>query len=437
MNAATEVGAGEERESSSGGSIGFPAALAFAVGTMVGGGVFHLSGTAINDAGPAAILAYLLSGGLMLLSALSFVAVAARARPGETGYEPLQGLVGARWRFLVMWGFVVNGVFMIPFLVNSFGDYLHRYLFEPATDHSAGIVALVVIALLNLGSATLVGAAETYVVGVKVTMLVGFILVGLWHVGDVELSPFAPEGAGGVFSAAALLFTAYTGFNVVTNMAGSIRDPERNVPRAIIGSVLVAITIYVGVVVAMLASGVAHFSPAGLGQAAEALMGDTGAQVIAVAACLSTLSGANAFLIGTSEVVHRLAEKEELPAALGTFSPKGRPVVSVVVIALLAAPLILVDVDRLVAVANVAALAAMAVVNVSAAVLARAGWPGKGLRLPGGPALPVIAAVTCVLQMPQLGLPEVAVGLALLALGLVAYHRPRPGPRMVPARAEA
>src|SRR5688500_14666502 len=184
---------------------------------MVGGGVFHLSGTAINDAGPGAVLAYLLSGGLMLLSALSFVAVAARAREGETGYDPMDGLVGPVWRFLTMWGFVVNGVLMIPFLVSSFGDYLHRYLVGSTGVATAGLMALVVLTLLNLGSATLVGAAETYVVAVKITMLVGFILVGLWHVGDVELSPFAPEGAGGVLSAAALLFTAYTGFNVITN----------------------------------------------------------------------------------------------------------------------------------------------------------------------------------------------------------------------------
>ena len=117
-------------ETASTGRIGLLACLAFAVGTMVGGGVFHLSGTAINKAGPAAIVAYLLAGSLMLLSALSFVAVAARARPGESGYEPMDGLIGPRWRFLTMWGFVVNGVLMIPFLVLSFGEYLHGYLLE-------------------------------------------------------------------------------------------------------------------------------------------------------------------------------------------------------------------------------------------------------------------------------------------------------------------
>src|SRR5262245_27486420 len=115
------MGSGGE---SDGRQIGLIQCLAFAVGTMVGGGVFTLSGTAINEAGPAALLAYGIAGSIMLLSALSFTAVAVRAAPGDSGYGPIADLIGRSWRFLVMWGFYVNGAMLLVFLLISFGDYL-------------------------------------------------------------------------------------------------------------------------------------------------------------------------------------------------------------------------------------------------------------------------------------------------------------------------
>jgi basic amino acid/polyamine antiporter, APA family len=83
-------------------SIGLVPCLAFAVGTMVGGGVFALSGTAINEAGPAALLSYVLAGVVMFLSALCFVAVSGRARPGDSGYGQIGTILGPGWRFVVM-----------------------------------------------------------------------------------------------------------------------------------------------------------------------------------------------------------------------------------------------------------------------------------------------------------------------------------------------
>jgi len=92
-----------------------------------------------------------------------------------------------------------------------------------------------------------------------------------------------------------------------------VRDPVRTVPRAIIGAVLISIVMYLLVVVAMIDSGITHFGLAGVSQAAQALMGNWGGQMIAFAACLSTLSGANALLLGGSEIALRLVADEDIP----------------------------------------------------------------------------------------------------------------------------
>lgn len=431
----------EPGRAAAGGSIGLVACLAFAVGTMVGGGVFTLSGVAINIAGPAAIVSYVIAGIVMLLSALSFVTVATRAAPGDTGYGPVGTILGPAWRFLVMWGFYVNGATILTFLLVSFGDYLNEYFLAGLGATAAALIATLAISALNLGPADLVAKAETWVVGLKIGILVFFCAWGIAELGNARFEPFAPAGEQGIREASALLFTAYTGFNVVTNMAGSVRNPRRTIPAAIIGSILISGLVYVGVVLAMLASGIEDFGAVGVGEAAEALMGDWGAYLIAFAACISTLSGANANLLGSSEVMIRLVGQGDAPPVLARTTRSGNPFFSVLLIGALTLVLVLVaNVNNIVTYANVAALVAMIVVNVAAFRLTRQGWPGEGIRLPGGALIPALAIVACLAQFPSLDWPQTLIGLALVAGGLLIYrarHRQELGEGVAPQAREA
>jgi APA family basic amino acid/polyamine antiporter len=273
------------------------------------------------------------------------------------------------------------------------------------------------------------------VVATKIALLLVFIGFGLANLGDASFTPFAPGGTEGVVSTTALLFTAYTGFNVVTNMAGSIDKPEKTVPLTVLGSIAISCLIYVGVVLAMLASGVESFGAAGVGEAAQALMGDWGASLIAFAACLSTLSGANANVLATSELSLRMVSQGDVPAVLGRTSPAGHPYVSVLFLGGVTFILVLVtDVDNMVALANVGALISMMVVNVACCGLVKGKWPGRGLRLPGGYLVPALGFLVCLGQFPSLGWDMVAAGLLLVFGGLVLFasrHNQRHGEGLI------
>lgn len=404
------------------GSIGLISCLAFAVGSMVGGGVFVLSGPAVNEAGPAALLCYLIAAVVMLLSAISFVAVAARAKPGDSGYGPVGDLLGPMWRFLVMWGFYINALASLAFLLVSFGSYLNQNFLAAVGPTATALGAAVLVSALNLGPAALVAKAETAIVGLKVGLLLVLVAWGLANVGDVRFTPFSPGGSSGILEVSALLFTAYTGFNIVTNMAGSVRNASRTVPLAVLGSILISGLIYCGVIVAMLASGVHHFGASGVGDAAKALMGNWGGYLIAFAACLSTLSGANANMLSTGELVLRLVKQGDAPPVAARAGHSGNPFVSVLFAFAVAVLLVLVaPINTVIVYANVGALVAMIVVNVAAIQLARKGWPGEGLRIPGGAILPVMAIVACLIQFPSLGWGKVAIGLAMVFGGLLIY----------------
>lgn len=412
--------------------IGLVACLAFCVGTMIGGGVFALSGTVVDSAGSGAVLGFILAGVLMLFSALCFAAVAARAPVGESSYDPVATYLGPVWRFLTMWAFYIVGVSAIAFVLVSFGTYL-LYFFPSGMKDSAlliSLVAAVFLTFLNFGSADMVGKAETWMVGFKVLVLLVLIVFGLIVFRPDRLVAIhgTMTAPGSVFNAAAILFTAYTGFNVVTNMASQVRNPQKTVPLAIILSLALVAAIYTLVAVALLMSGVGKFGNAGLAQAAEALGAPYGwgkalGMLVAFAAVVSTLSGANANVLSSADLLVDMAKNRDIPSGMGKLTDKGRPVVSVIITGAVAFALIATDAfETVVVLSNVATVIALVIVGAVALALARKQWPGDGWKLPLGYVIPVLAILGALSNLYQYTWWQNVLGIALVAVGLLFYY---------------
>lgn len=409
--------------------IGLVPCVAFAVGTMIGAGVFVLSGIAVHKAGPAALLSFVLAGVLVLLSALSFAVVASRARTGESGYAYVGRALGQRWRFLASWAFYVGGIIGVAFVLQAFGTYLHDFFVGGVSPVVWAIGAALVLTVLNLGPADLIGRAELGLVGLKVAILLLLVAFGLAHLRAHELTPFVPNGGASVVTTSALLFVAYLGFNVVCSMAPEVRDASRTIPRAIVISMGLVAVVYLGVVVALLAAGSPSGGEAAVGRAAQGLIGHWGGVIIAIGALVSTLSAANANILGSSEIMVRLASSRDVPTILGRMW-RGHPAVSVLGGAVLYLVLLLVgSAQTVVALANVAAIGAMAVINIGA-IAAQRSEDRTGMRLPLGPVLPVLGVLTALAQLVFIPVVEILVGVALLGAGLGVYalrhrmHRP-------------
>jgi amino acid transporter len=404
------------------GGIGLWSCVAFAVGTMVGAGVFVLSGLAVKQAGPAALASFVLAAVLVLLSALSFTVVASRAGQGESGYAYVGRALGGFWRFFALWAFYIGGVIGVAFVLNAFGSYVHDFFLDSMSGLVWAVGAAVVLTLLNLGPADLIGRAETALVAIKVGILALLIVFALIHIGRADFSPFVPHGASSVVTTSGLLFVAYLGFNVVCSMAPEVRDARRTIPKAIVLSMGIVTVVYLGVVVALLAGGISSYDEASVGEAAKHLIGAWGGVLIPIGALVSTLSAANANILGSSEIMVRLAAKKDVPTVLGRMW-HGHPAVSVLGGAVLYVVLLLTgNTDAVVALANVAAIAAMAVINIAAFVaMRRRDAADGGVRLVGGPVLPALGLVTALSQLFFIDLVPVLVGAALLAAGSALY----------------
>ncbi len=415
-------------------SIGMISLIAFAVGTMVGGGVFALSGIVVKDAGYGSIIAYVLAGLVMLLSALSFAAVASRAKQGETGYAPIGRVLSPVWRFITMWAFYIMGLTGVVYVLMSFGNYFLEF-FKQSDAIVVAIIAAVLLILLNYGPAAIVGKAETLMVGFKLIVLVILIVFGLKAVDSSFFTDWklGADGIEHMLGATALLFTAYSGFNVITNMSGSVQNAEKKVPRAIVLSLAIVAVVYVGVAVALVVSKTSNetgFENHALMIAAKHLgMGTWGPILVGIAALVSTLSGANANLLGSSDLLVRMAQNGDIPSKLGKLSRKGNPINAVTLSGILILALMIAanasgagGMKLIVIFTNVSGIIALVIVDVAAAKMGFGKWKIPGMKLAGGALIPVLAIAAASLQIPSLGeWWKVLIGVALVAVGFVVW----------------
>jgi amino acid transporter len=400
--------------------IGLIACIAFAVGNMVGAGVFVLSGPAVRDAGPGAILSFGAAGLCVLLSALSFSIVASLAKEGESGYAYVSLALSPFWGFLTSWSFYLGGLISAAFILNSFGIYIHQFFLPTSSAVLYSIGAAVLLTLLNLGPASAIGKAETLLVGIKVLILALLIIFGLLHFSTSPLKPFAPHGWPTIFKQSGQLFIAFLGFGVVSSMAGDVKNASKTVPLAIMLSMLIVTIIYAGVVICLIMARLPDYNESSVGRAAATLIGPWGQTLVAVAALVSILSSANANILGPSETMVRLAATGMVPTVAGKMW-NGHPVVSVLFGALVYITLMLTgQTDAIISMSNVTAIIMMILVNIAGFIALRqklvyAKWYPYGLIIP------VLGLATACIQLALIDWSDLLIGAGMIFAGGLLY----------------
>lgn len=411
-------------------TIGLWSCVAFAVGAMVGAGVFVLSGVAVNDAGPLAIWSFIIAGICVLCSAFSSMLVGSLAQAGELGYAPVGRALGHRfWGFLASWAFYLAAIVGMAFVLNAFGAYMHDFFTPTINPLWWSLAATALLALVNLGKTSAIGKIEGALVIVKVAILLVLIGFGLAHISSGALHATEGHNISSTLHTSGLLFIAYLGFNVITNIAGDVRDPRKTIPKAIFISVFAVLLLYIGVVVTLLAFPLTSYNEASVGQIAKELMGPIGGVLVPIAALVSTLSAANSNILSSSEIMVRLAARKDVPTVAGRMY-NGHPLFSVVFASLVCAALLISrKTELVVSLANVAAILGIIMVNIAAINILRKKISGA-MRLPGGALLPAVGLISCIAELGMLGLLPNIWGLAcigaggLLYLGRKYFHNP-------------
>ncbi|WP_423751388.1 APC family permease [Salinirarus marinus] len=310
-------------------TIGLGGGIAVGVGTMIGAGIFVFPGLAAGRAGPAAAGSFAIGAVIALLVALPASELATAMPKSGGGYYFISRALGALPGAVVGISIWLGLVFATAFYLVGFGNYAAAVLDEAGVA-IGGVPVVVPLALLFGAFLTLLNVMGTenaaklqsYVVGLLLTILVLFLgyggldAVGVFGTASTP-ERFMPFGPMPMFTTAALVFTSYLGFAQVATIAGDIQRPGRNLPLAMIGSVLVVGVLYVATIfVSTSAFGsarLAGFGETAIVEVARAFVGRFGAVAILLAGLLATVSSANASILSTSRAVFAVSRDALLP----------------------------------------------------------------------------------------------------------------------------
>jgi amino acid transporter len=260
----------------------------------------------------------------------------------------------------------------------------------------------------------------------KLLPMLLFVSVGFFAMDAARFEPFAPEGYGPLAETTLLLLYAYVGFEVLVVPAGEMRNPQRNVPIALL-AVLAIVSLVYGAVLAVsigVFDGIAgHKNP--VAAASGVLMGTVGGTIVAAGIVVSVFGTNAGQALVSPRRIYAMAERGDLPRQLAWVHPKsGAPIPAIVVMYVLAAVLTVSGSFKELAVLGVMARFMQYIPTCLAVIVLRrrdAEGARPGFRLPGGPVVPLVAVALCCWLIANSQPRQLWMGAAALALGAPLY----------------
>ena len=406
--------------------LGLTSALAIGIGTMIAAGIFTLSGLAIRNVGSSAIIAFMLAAIAALFTALTYCEfVSIYPKTGE-GYLYARKTYTPPVAYFVGWALFLGYTSSCAFYIASLSSYFQEFVWHSPVQALSGIVILIGLTALNIKGTEESGKFQIVVTGAKVALLIWFIFGGMSYVDiEVVLDKMSTDLVA-IGSTAAMVFITFFGFSAIAASAGEVKDPVKNIPRAIFISMGVVTLLYTLVVIVVLFAGLEEYTEASMGEAAKKFLGNIGGYVIIAGAIFSMISASNASIMAGSRVMLSMSQLGHLPKRVGIINPKTRtPSTAVILVGVaifvFALSLPLEDLSYF---ANTVLLLSLILVN-AALIIHRKKYPDierpfKVPLVPLLPALGILANIYLLLQIFQHPLP-LLLAIGSLIVGLVGF----------------
>ncbi|WP_153502633.1 APC family permease [Cumulibacter manganitolerans] len=437
--------------------------IGFGVGIVIGTGIFTLTGTsARNFAGPGVVISFLLAGVVSLLAALCYAELAAAVPTAGSSYTYAYTTIGEIFAWVIAWDLILEFALGAAVVSRGWSGYLQEAFGLPTSLFGEGsVVNLGAVAIaLVLGIVAAVGIRESKLVTnllvvIKVAVCIFVIAVGAFFIKAANYSPFVPPsrpmsselaatglkqplwqfltgadptafGLTGIFVAAGIVFFAYSGFEAVANLGEETKEPAKDMPKGLIGTLVLCTVLYVGVCLVL--TGMVKYT--GLSEGAP--ISDAFKQVglgwagilIGIAAVAGLSSVILVDIVAMGRIGFALCRDGLLPASVGKVSPRFRTPMRITlgttaVVCLLGA---FIPLTALAEMVSIGTLFAFLVVSIAVAVLRRTKPKmHRPFRTPFVPVLPIISGLACLVLMASLAVETWLRFLVWLALGLIIY----------------
>jgi basic amino acid/polyamine antiporter, APA family len=442
----------------------------FGVAVVIGAGIFTVTAsTAGNIAGPAVVLAFVISAIACGLAALCYAEFASTVPVAGSAYTFSYATFGEFVAWIIGWDLILEFALAAAVVAKGWSAYLSQVfsLFGvtvPTTvqlgpvefDWGTVLIVLLLGTLLALGT-KLSSRFSQVITAIKVAVVLLVIIVGIGYIKAANYTPFIPPsvpaaaGAGdldqslfsliaggqsssfgvfGLLAAASVLFFAFIGFDIVATTAEETRNPQRNVPRGILGSLAIVTVLYVAV--SLVLTGMEPYGKLATGadgvkKTLATAFADNGVDWAATVIALGALAGLTTvvmvLLLGQTRVLFAMSRDGLMPGALAKTGKHGTPIrATVVVIVAVAVAGGFFPSGRLEEMVNVGTLFAFVLVSAGVVVLRRSrpDLP-RGFRTPWVPVVPVLAILACLWLMLNLAAATWIRFLVWMVVGAALY----------------
>lgn len=436
--------------------------LAIGLGAIIGSGIFVVPGPAAAQfAGPAILFSFLISACGCALAGLCYAELAAMYPQAGSAYTYSYHGFGRFIGWLVGWLLILEYMFATAILGVAWSGYFTSLLANLgihfpqelmrspiSTDASgavhvgAGLVDLPAIAILALATAVALrnvqwsATVNAVITAIKIGVIVLVIVSGIWFIDPANWTPFVPPNTGvwgefgwsGVMRGAGVIFFVYLGFDTVSVAAQEARNPQRDVPFAIIGSLLLCTVLFMPM--SLVLTGLTPYTTLNVPHPVAVAIAAAGPSlqwlrpIVEIGALIGMTSVLLVVLMAQSRILYAMAQDGLVPPSLGRIHPKFRtPFTATIVVAIVAALMAaLLPISLLGQLVSLGALTAFVAVAAGVLMLRRT-RPDvhRPFRTPFVPLVPIGAIVVCGAMM--IGLPAATWGrFALwLAVGVVLY----------------
>lgn len=455
--------------------------VSIGIGCIIGTGIFVLTGVAASRySGPALIVSFIIAGLACAFAALAYAEFASMIPLAGSAYTYSYATLGELLAWIIGWDLILEygvaasavAVGWSAYFTNIANNFLQvfnikipmhwvnapwaastietpkliDYFFKPELWQNFDLLHLfaastvptgdyfnlpAVIIILLITTLLVIGIREsanvnTIIVSIKVVVVLFFIFLGVWFIKPVNWIPFAPFGWGGIMTGAAIIFFAYIGFDAVSTAAEETKNPQRDLPIGIIGSLIICTILYIAVAAIM--TGIVPFNE--LGTAApmayvfEKINMSWASGLISLGAICGITSVLMITLFGQSRLFFAMSRDNLLPAFVSAVHPKFKTpalitIITGTVMAVLAA---ITPIEIIAELANIGTLFAFILVSGGIMVLRKTRPDLKRVfKCPWVPVIPILAILFCFYLMISLPIITWVRFVVWLLIGFIIY----------------
>ena len=412
------------------------------LGSIIGAGIFIVTGVAsANYSGPALVLSFIISAIACAFTALCYAEFASMIPIAGSVYTYTYVTLGEIWAWMIGWVLIFEYLISASAVAVGWSSYTVGLLGSAGINLPASLTGSVVMGgLINLPAVMIIGLltgvlilgakesarVNAVIVIANIAVILLFIVVGIKYINPANYTPFTPFGIAGVFQGAAMVFFAYIGFDAVSTAAEEAKNPQKNLPKGIIGSLIISSILYI--VVAAVLTGMVPYNllnnAAPVAFALQYVGTSWVASIVSVGALCGITSVLLTSLFGQTRIFFAMSRDGLLPGVFSRVHHSYKsPVTSIILVGIVAALIAaFVPLAVIIELVNIGTLSAFIFLALSVIILRRQ-QPDipRGFKCPFVPVIPIISILACLFLIAQLSSTTLQRFIISLIIGVSVY----------------